>query len=648
MLHPCSRTLLAGTALVSILTAAVASQAQEVTDPVVLDQIILDASRGEFLTADPSTTVDEEDIEDVRTGDIKDVFQKEASIATGGAQPIAQKFYVNGVDQGNLNINIDAAPRPNAATHHTTANYIDPGLLRSVGVAGTVAPASAGPFALGGAVAFETISASDFLRAGQTMGGSVTLGYDGNGDTRTGALTLAAQHDGFEILGYAKRADGNEYEDGDGTSYPGTATDYTSYLLKAGYTTGDHVFRLSTQTITDDAPRTQRPNFGGFNTGRPHPVIKSKLRQASHSIRYSYAGSNLFNPELTLAYSKSDYDIDDPSSTQTNADILKFKAMNTATFGAATVEYGFDVTHAEVEYKGTWDASVADGADETSKVFGLFAQGEYEFSNVTLSGGVRYDTQSFEGLNDFDDDVDGFSGNMSARYAVTDTLDLYAGYANVFGGIELTDAFSIDPTAWAYTDLDPSRAKNWKAGMEYDDGRITAGLEAFDISIDNARDVDRNVDFRSRGFNARLGYSWLGGEAGITVARATPEIDGDDAGAYETLDLGAPLGTMAAIYARHEFGDTGLTLGGTIEFADDYRTDSPDPDSDREIDGYAVLNLSAEYQIATMKGAVLRLDIKNVFDETYADRGSYGQEYSSLIPLNEPGRNIGIRLDFKL
>ncbi|WP_181919698.1 TonB-dependent receptor [Alkalilimnicola ehrlichii] len=44
----------------------------------------------------------------------------------------------------------------------------------------------------------------------------------------------------------------------------------------------------------------------------------------------------------------------------------------------------------------------------------------------------------------------------------------------------------------------------------------------------------------------------------------------------------------------------------------------------------------------------LRLEVSNLFDETYAQRATYGQDFEDIRPLAEPGRSFALnaRMEF--
>ena len=103
-------------------------------------------------------------------------------------------------------------------------------------------------------------------------------------------------------------------------------------------------------------------------------------------------------------------------------------------------------------------------------------------------------------------------------------------------------------------------------------------------------------------------------------------------------DFGAPLGTVIAFELEQETGIAGLRVGGGVDAALDYAV----PAGDNDLDGYQVVNVFAEYVPPSMDTLVLRAEIGNLFDKNYADRATYGGEYSSVTTLKEPGRTLAL------
>ncbi|MBO6919072.1 MAG: TonB-dependent receptor [Rhizobiaceae bacterium] len=58
------------------------------------------------------------------------------------------------------------------------------------------------------------------------------------------------------------------------------------------------------------------------------------------------------------------------------------------------------------------------------------------------------------------------------------------------------------------------------------------------------------------------------------------------------------------------------------------------------LEGYTVASLFAEYTPQQYEGLSIKFEANNIFDEDYADRATYGQDFASVDNLNEPGRSF--------
>lgn len=96
---------------------------------------------------------------------------------------------------------------------------------------------------------------------------------------------------------------------------------------------------------------------------------------------------------------------------------------------------------------------------------------------------------------------------------------------------------------------------------------------------------------------------------------------------------------MAALEAGWDVSDQ-WRLGGTAEIAFENK------DTTVVLPAYEVVNVFAAYKPDWMPGLELRLDARNLFDETYAGRSSDGLDSTRVVPLNEPGRTIGLTAKF--
>ncbi len=624
--------------LFAVLAGSAAVHAQERV--YQLDPIYLESVDPHFGAADRATSMYATgmEIERARTGDLKDLFSGIASVSVGGALPLTQKIYVNGVDMLNLGGTIVGTAQNNRAFHHVSANAIDPGLLKQVRADATISPADAGPYALAGSVVFETVDPEDILDPGDPFGGNVRLGYADNGGTAQGALTLAGQSGGFSWLAYGKRATGEDYESGSGQRVRGTRADLTSALLKLAYEdeTG-HRVELSGQRLRDNSLRQFRANFGSFGGDDSVLRVYDTTRE-SYSLHYENTlADGIWDPEIHLGYSESDIVVPEPWDSNGLSGTWSARVQNRFNLGAEdSIVAGIDWQRRFGEYSSPdFDSYLR----EESHNLGIFAQARLQVTpQARLSAGLRADRQRFEGVDGSKNTHSGVSGNASLTYALSDRLTLRGGVSSIFGGVDIEDNYTFLPD-WTYAGLQAARAHNATIGLDWQADQLKLGGEVFVTRIDDARGGVGNFDFESRGFNLGAEYGWDTGSARFTLSHSDAQVDGGDADGYEALDFGAPLGTVLALEMEQQTPWQGLRLGGTVEAALDYQM----PESaDRDLSGYAVLNLFAEYVPPQYDNVTIRAEINNLFDRDYADRATYGGEFDVVGTLKEPGRTVSL------
>lgn len=627
--------------------------AQESGDPALLGTLLLDPAVMRALDPDGNAAdrgnsqyVAEAELDRARMGDLKDLFSGIASVSVGGSIPIAQKIFVNGVDMLNLSVSVDGVAQNNRLFHHVSANAFDPGLLKSVRVDAGAAPADAGPNALAGAVVMQTVDARDILAPGQQTGGNARLSYGDNGENFGRSLTLATQHEGFELLAYGKRVTGADYETGAGLVVQGSAADLATSLLKLAYESDTgHRFTLSGQQMLDDALRPFRANFIADGAARPLRRYDTQRRSAGFSYENTQA-SGFWDPRIVFGQSDVRIGVDQPTSpalgvSRGTTETQSGKIENRFHLGATdTVTAGLDFYDRTSRYRDDSTAAIT----ESARNLGLYAQARLDPTTaLSLSFGMRWDQQDFTGTSGFAQDYEGASGNISVAYDVTDSLTLRAGVSSVFGGLSIEDNFIFNP-GWDYDALEPAQATNYTLGATHDSGALQLEAEIFLTQIDDARvssyAANANGDLETKGFNLGLGYGWQGGFLRASYAYSELEVNGAGADSFTALDLGTPLGGVLALEAQHNPLGSAFTYGGSVAAAQDYT--KTEGFADQTLAGYAVLNLFTEYRPANIDGLVVRAAVDNVFDASYTDRATYGADFASLTPLYEPGRTLAV------
>lgn len=642
---------------VGVLPATAIGQSQD--DGAFLGTIVLSFPTAPGL-GEESISVTSEGIALSNPADLSELFVAEPTIAVGSSIPMSQKVYVNGIEENNLAISIDGARQNNKIFHHNTTTLIDPALLKAVQIDPGVAPADAGPGALGGALAYETKDVADLLSPGDTFGGRYKLEYDSNGDILSNGVSLYGKQGGFEYLGFLKYATGDQREDGDGATIIGSGTEVLSGLGKLAYETetGSRL-ELSYERVADDEARPYRANIGTIIGGRPVPPTRPyDLDRTNVVLSYTETKpTNMWDPTIRLAYSGTELFNDESnlSTTQTIfGETTSFSGEISNRFlldwGSLNAGVDFYSDRASIDYAFLPDATFNEAAREKLKNLGVFAQARMEPTAMSrLSFGLRADFQEFTGVDGSTQSESGVSANISGEVSLTEQVTLSAGYSHVWGGLELAENYIMNP-AWTYPagGIDPVSADSVYVAASYDIGTWVVDGKLFGTQIDNARAASYgggpglSTDLDTTGFELGFGTAWDGGFFRAGFASIDTDLDGRNADSFTGNYLTMPMGEFLTFQVAHRLGN-GLLLGGDAQVAFDY-DDTYDLNTGGKgpkLPGYTVVNAFAEYSPRNMNNLTLRAEVNNLFDETYASRATYGQEFvGEVVPLNEPGRSI--------
>ncbi|MBT3070732.1 TonB-dependent receptor [Rhodomicrobium sp. Az07] len=605
------------------------------------------------------------DLERRNANDIRAVFRGEPRITVGSSLPMSQKVYVQGIEETNLAVSIDGSRQNNKVFHHNATTIIDPSLLKAVRVDAGVAPADAGPGALGGAIAYETKDVADLL-AKDGLGGFLKTTYNFNSNTSTNNLAVYGRQNGFEALGSFNFAKGSEFTSGNGQEVLGTETNFVSGLGKFAYQSTDgHRFEISHEQLRDDATRPFRANALQIISGTATPPVRPYTLDRQNTV-FTYTDTSpvgWWDPKFVLAYNRSKAAVD--QYTGATLDTYSYTSEGITDSFNGKMENKFALSIGDVVTGVDFYRDGAEYIDRTYRTaekannLGAYAQARLTpLERTKLSFGMRGDYQNFEGVNGFSSSDQGLSGNVSGEYELTSFLIAKAGYSHVWAGVPLAENYVQNP-AWNYGDGPKSvTSDNYTAGfvVPYEAFRFEAGV--FQTEIDNARVplykpvtlALRAFDVQTRGFNLSAAYNWGDGFARVRFARTDAEIDGQPANTYLGQYLTAPIGDVLTFEVAHTFTQWNLTVGADVEIVFDYDKLLNPVTGIGKIEGYEVANAFVEYRPPSLSSLTLRGEVKNIFDATYAARGTYGLEYGTGVvrPLYETGRTalVSTKIDF--
>ena len=164
---------------------------------------------------------DRSEIERLQPVTAADLFRNipGVSASLNGDDP-ATAINIRGLQQyGRVAVTLDGARQDYWRVGHGSGSfYVEPELLKQVTVIRGPASNAYGTGAIGGVVAFETKSASDFLRDGETWALSEKGRYESNGNGYLSSTTGASRfNENIDAIGNIVWRDSSEYKDGNGT-----------------------------------------------------------------------------------------------------------------------------------------------------------------------------------------------------------------------------------------------------------------------------------------------------------------------------------------------------------------------------------------------------------------------------------------------
>ncbi|KJZ18666.1 TonB-dependent receptor [Loktanella sp. S4079] len=633
------------TAVLAVLLATASSAVlAQSTDPVDLGAIRIEGASAQTVLGNDAIT--EEEIAERNAATIADVFAGESAVTASGGAPIAQKVFVNGIEESLLSVTIDGARQNKSAFHHTGNILLDPALLQSVEVSAGLAPADQGPNALAGAINYTTKDARDLLEPGDNFGGfnSLTAGNNGLGLRNTVALYGETQ--GVEYLLSGTRASGEDYADGDGNTIVGTRPELTDIIGKLAFTTqeGKRISFAASQT-SDEGKRAMqggfiRPDFAEV-VGRETELYQALSERTSYTLTYTDENpQGQFAPFAQLSYNEQAMDVGLLYGVNTS---LSGVVKNEFQLGNGTLTAGVDFFRETAEgFDNSGASRVSSGKEELSNI-GLFAQARQDLTaRVSTSFGVRYDFAEFDAADGRSFKDDGGSVNGSIDYALTDALTFNAGLASSWGGYELGEAALINfRSTWTYDGFTSSRAEAARIGLRYEQNGLAVRGALFNTDISDLNAVlpdsgarGATASMNAQGFDGAVEYSAGWGFVALNYTYADVTVNDDTVGTTAYY-LGRPVGHMIGLSGAYALNDA-LEIGGTAQIALE-NTDTPTP-----LPGYEVVDVYAQYVPTNYENLSLRVDVRNLFDATYASRSSDGIDSERVVPLTEPGRTLSL------
>lgn len=490
--------------------------------PTLLDLITISATMGLQAVIDAlsgTSAADTAEIERWQPTTVADLFRNipGVSASMNGDDP-ATAINIRGLQQyGRVAVTLDGARQDYWRVGHGSGSfYIEPELLKQVTVIRGPVSNAYGTGGIGGVVAFETKSAGDFLRDGETWALSQKGRYESNGTGWLSSTTGAYRpSESIDVIGNIVWRDSDEYKDGNGRIVSFTGEEAVSGYGKVTIRPADgHEIKLGATAQNYD-------DIVSASSGSNNPSV----------TRYD-ADTQVRNYTANYTYNPDDNDMWDFSATAFHA---ATRAEQTQIVGSAvgSMRYydvttnGFNAHNASrfdawgmshtLTYGGDYSVLDGDSSDANfgkgkQEAYGAFLQWEGKYDTwLDLIGAVRYDGYALDGMSkpapgDPSHPVSLAGERWSPRFTVGVTpfegTQFYGTYAEGYRTPHMQDVFRQNGAHGAGYEpnlaLKPEVAKTWEAGvnLKYNDvftggDMVRAKVNLFHTKVDDYIDTVR-------------------------------------------------------------------------------------------------------------------------------------------------------------
>lgn len=574
--------------------------------------------------------ITEKDLKNSPT-DMKGLFEKAQSLSVGGGSATSQKLYLRGVEDINLNVQVDGARQGGYLFHHQGNLFLEPELVKSVEVRPGIARADDGFGVMGGSVLIKTKNAFDFAGADHRHGGLAKGTYYSNERYLRPTLGLfSAPTDSAGVLALGTYKDGHSYVNGKGETVRETADNQLSGLLKLSGKGDQFSYDLGVERFEDEGIRAPRQNFG-------HSDSDVASRQESRRDTFTFNGiyslhPDYFNFESNLyhTHSKIRRERLNASDTRANATSVGGNLSNTIIHDQNKTKIGIDYI---------LSATNASQGEEKERNTGLFLQNHLKMiDNLVVDFGGRFDEHRFTTADDKSFSNREFTPNVRGEYCAFGAC-LFAGYSESFRGIRPGEAVLITDKIIYPSDIRPETSISREIGAAYTKSRHQMKLVFFQNDIrdfiihnraQNTR--DNNGILSSDGYETSYSYTNpTVMNVRLNYTQLRPTYQGTEV-LNQNMGMGIVLGDTWNLSLSRFWEKYRITYGASFKYVEEVATSTIDKPSFQTYESWI------EWEPAQVEGFKLSLHVSNLFNKNYVDHGTFistGRE-----PLWAPGRDV--------
>ncbi|MDY0397573.1 MAG: TonB-dependent receptor [Desulfuromonas thiophila] len=678
--------------------------ADETTDSIMLDDMVVTATRSEnsaFATPVTISVVDQQQIQEQNATTFTDLLDGVAGVTLSGAGPWETTPTIRGLGTNRVLVLFDGDRETNLwAGRAPLTPFIDSNDIERIEVVKGPSSVLYGSDALGGVI--NIITKEVALADGDTWQAQHRVGmrYSSVDDGLVGNYRVNAGGHGLGIRLNVAAQDHDDYEVGDGDELPHSQFENKSLDLKTLYNINDHhsvqaelrINDINDMGVAQKDPQAPESHFTLYNT---------------RSYKLGYVGTDLgaverLETRLFHVDQKRRFVGDFPNTEKQVYNLKQNTIDTTATGGSLQATFapgrnqqwttGLEIVHETTDsdesqqtFSSTNDAlkkrlSFQPVPDGERDHVGLFAQNEVTVTerwSLTLGG--RYDyfeadaddvtmsqtsygssgATTVQAVNAFSRETDqAITFSLGSLYALSNTLHLTANLATAFRAPDLFERYSTrgggSQLIIGNPDLDAEYTYNADLGLKYLSARVKGYVSVFYNRVDDYIDLVKQdssflANIPTYGYVNVEDAELYGVDAEATLhltsrlnlETAIAWVEGKDRDTDEHLSAIAPLnGRIGLRYAAPLTNGMRYSLRAQATLYDRQRNVS---DSEDETPGYTTFDLHAGFNLGAwgMFDAIdLNLSVRNLLDRGYRSHLRSSQE----TWIYEPGRNIVVGL----
>ena len=627
-------------------------------------------------------SITSENLDNMQASDIKDILKSMPSVTVDGNARYAQKVYVRGLEDKSSSITIDGAKISGQLFHHSGDQTIDAEMLKIGSIELGPNSALSGSGVINGSFSYVTKDPSDYLEAGETFGGKISVGYQSGYDRLSKDISVFSKiNEKVEVVAIGNTSEDKKLSIPDSDDIESKKSKLKSGLVKVIYKPDEaSTFKVSYNKYEDGGVRQLSGEKAGSSGTSSDPY--NEITRDTITLNYNYSpGSDMINLDTTVysssqelfveggenrVYWKHPESADEPDVIFENK-TSGFDVRNTSLIADHKLTYGISLDKEEqnsvanglgtytsgANIGTTFDLSIAGGKTEQ---YSYYLEDEIEINKFLLTFGARYDVHELGGV--YSGKNSQLSPKFKGQYQASDNLKLRAGYGKIFKGPSLGETLMLAYGVSANTVTPEAQSgDNFEIGFDYDlTNSLTAnsailGFTVFQYNVDNYMHPTKNLTLSNQSnmdiWGVESVFRYEQDALGLNLSHTYT------GGKAETISTGKKYDPLTSnIHTFKANVDYAVNSSFNVNYNAEYVPSNHIRNSWQTKDvkrvGYDVHNIATTYTPASLKNVKFYFGIDNLFDTKYARHTTFGTYWASPDSGNyEVGRNYKIKLSYK-